>query len=298
MNIEKEDEEVLIEQPKIDKAASNITYRELSTFDEYQDCVNIQRETWGDEFEELVPTAILKVSQKVGGIVAGAYDEPSRMIGFVYGLTGMKDGHPAHWSHMLAVRKEARGLGIGRQLKLYQRDLLLSRGVHVAYWTFDPLVAKNANLNLNSLGAVVSEYVKEMYLESGSALHRGMSMDRFIVAWHLTSDRVRTALARRSVFEVDPYAQSAIVNIRKDNDVSVIPADLDLPLHPRIRVEIPSDIEAVKAKSMPLASQWRANTRRVFLRYQECGYTIDGFYTDPTTHRNYYCLTSTAEVRR
>lgn len=269
---------------------SSITVKELTTFEEYLECVQIQRETWGDEFEEWVPTSILKVSQKIGGIVAGAYDASGRMIGFVYGLTGYKDGVPVHWSHMLAVRNEARGLGLGKRLKLYQRELLLARGIKVAYWTYDPLVARNANLNLNALGAVVSEYVKDMYVESSSILHRGMSMDRFIVAWHLESVRVVNALAYQPVFDSALYHQAPIVNTKVEGR-SIVPIDRELTEGERVRIEVPGDIEAVKNESIARANEWRMNTRRAFLWYQERGYTVDGFVTDAHTGRCFYCLT-------
>jgi predicted GNAT superfamily acetyltransferase len=274
--------------PSVSK--NSVTIKELTAFEEYQECVQIQRETWGDEFEEWVPTSILKVSQKIGGIVAGAYDTSGRMVGFVYGLTGYKDGVPVHWSHMLAVRNDARGLGLGKQLKLYQRELLLTRGIKVVYWTYDPLVARNANLNLNALGAVVNEYVKDMYIESGSILHRGMSMDRFIVAWHLESSRVTNALAHKSVFDSSIYSHAPIVNTKVEGE-SILPVDQELMEGERLRIEIPSDIEVMNNESKARANEWRLNTRRAFLWYQERGYTVDGFVTDPQTGRCYYCLT-------
>jgi len=280
---------VQIQPPRADDQ-SPVTIKELTTFDEYQECVQIQRETWGDEFEEWVPTSILKVSQKIGGIVAGAYNAAGRMVGFVYGLTGYKDGIPVHWSHMLAVRNEARGLGLGKQLKLYQRELLLARGIKVAFWTYDPLVARNANLNLNALGAVVTEYVKDMYIESSSILHRGMSMDRFIVAWHLESERVKNALAHRAVFDASLYGQAPIVNTVVEG-TTILPVERELVEDNRVRIEIPSDLEAIKNnESAASAKTWRLNTRRAFLWYQERGYTVDGFVTDAQTGRCFYCL--------
>jgi predicted GNAT superfamily acetyltransferase len=280
---------VQIQPPRADDQIP-VTIKELTTFDEYQECVQIQRETWGDEFEEWVPTSILKVSQKIGGIVAGAYNAAGRMVGFVYGLTGYKDGIPVHWSHMLAVRNEARGLGLGKQLKLYQRELLLARGIKVAFWTYDPLVARNANLNLNALGAVVTEYVKDMYIESSSILHRGMSMDRFIVAWHLESERVKNALAHRAVFDASLYGQAPIVNTVVEG-TTILPVERELVEDDRVRIEIPSDLEAIKNnESAVSAKTWRLNTRRAFLWYQERGYAVDGFVTDAQTGRCFYCL--------
>jgi predicted GNAT superfamily acetyltransferase len=278
--------------------ASSVAYRELSTFAEFQECVGIQRETWGDEFEELVPTAILKVSQKVGGIVAGAYDASGRMLGFVYGMAGLKNGKPIHWSHMLAVRKETRGLGLGKLLKLYQRELLLARGVDTVFWTYDPLVARNANLNLNGLGAVVEEYVKDMYLESSSSLHRGMSMDRFVVSWNIRSERVSEALAGRRSFDATRFRDTPIVNTSADTGQSDAPGKLNFPQMANVRVEIPPNLEELNSRSMEEAKVWRQNTRDVFLWYLNRGYSVDGFSIDQETRRCFYFLSSSAEDRQ
>lgn len=277
---------------------ANITLRELSTFEEYQECVQIQRETWGDEFEELVPTAILKVSQKVGGIVAGAYSAKGRMLGFVYGLAGAKNGKPIHWSHMLAVRNEARGTGLGKQLKLYQREVLLARGVEEIYWTYDPLVARNANLNLNSLGADVEEYVKDMYLESSSSLHRGMSMDRFVVSWKIHGERAVQTLSGRTLFDAASFLDAPIVNTVGVPAAPVSANELKLPELSKARVEIPNNIEQLKSQSMDLAKAWRNNTRKTFLWYLEKAYQVAGFYVDEGTQRCYYCLSKSGKAKR
>src|SRR5205085_3600896 len=136
--------------------------------------------TWGESFAEAVPGSILKICQKVGGVAAGAFEVggEERLLGFVFGLTGVRHGRLAHWSHMLAVLPEARDLGLGTRLKLYQRDLLLPLGVESVLWTFDPLEARNAHLNLNRLGAEVLEYVEDMYAgELGSELSKGIGTD-------------------------------------------------------------------------------------------------------------------------
>ncbi len=104
-------------------------------------------------------------------------------------MTGVRDGELVHWSDMLAVRPEARDHGIGRRLKLYQRSLVAELGVTQILWTFDPLVSRNAHLNLNALGARVTDYVPDMYgADTGSALHQGIGTDRFVVAWEVSGD--------------------------------------------------------------------------------------------------------------
>src|SRR3954451_17608431 len=162
---------------------AQIDIRPLRTLDELRACVSLQRETWGNEFTDVVPTSILKVSQRVGGVAAGAFDAEDRLLGFVYGLTGVENGRIVHWSDMLAVRPEARNLGLGRQLKEFQRRAVRELGGVVIYWTFDPLVARNAHLNFNVFGVRAEEYVEEMYGETESLLHKGIGTDRFIVAW-------------------------------------------------------------------------------------------------------------------
>src|SRR5215216_4967503 len=170
--------------------ADGIMIRRVETQAEYEECVRIQDETWGAGFSERVPSAILKVSQYLGGVTAAAFDgaaADARILGFVFGMTGIRDGQLVHWSDMLAVRAEARDHGIGRRLKLYQRSLVAELGVTQILWTFDPLVSRNAHLNLNALGARVTDYVPDMYgADTGSALHQGIGTDRFVVAWEVS----------------------------------------------------------------------------------------------------------------
>src|SRR4051794_9386239 len=88
----------------IQASMPEIDIRPLRSLDELRACVALQRETWGDEFTDVVPASILKVSQRVGGVAAGAFDGDGKLLGFVYGLTGVENGQIVHWSDMLAVR--------------------------------------------------------------------------------------------------------------------------------------------------------------------------------------------------
>ena len=266
--------------------------RPLSTPEDYAACVELQRVTWGQEFTELVPPVILMLSQKVGGILAGAFSG-SELAGFVYGLTGFRDGKPIHWSHMLAVRPQFEGLGIGRRLKELQRDLLLERGIESMRWTFDPLVARNAHLNYNRLGAVAIEYVPNMYgTDTGSILHSGLGTDRFVVEWSLVTPGVEKILAGTQPHLDAAVATARVVNTEEAGQ-AVRPVEIDLPDDPIVRIEIPNDIEHIKATSMPLGKRWHHCTKRACLWYLERNYFVAGFYKESDTGRCFYHLVKT-----
>ena len=103
----------------------DIDVRHLATHEEFVACVELQHKIWGAGFSERVPAAILKVSQRIGGVTAGAFDESGDIVGFVFGMTGVENGELVHWSDMLAVRADLRDHGIGRILKEFQLRTLL-----------------------------------------------------------------------------------------------------------------------------------------------------------------------------
>lgn len=280
-------------------AADGYTIRPFESTADYRACVDLQEATWGDGFSERVSPAILKVSQILGGVAAGAYDDEGALVGFVFGLTGVRDGRTVHWSDMLAVRPGLRDSGLGRQLKEYQREDLLSRGVDTMFWTFDPLQSRNAHLNITRLGAVVREYRINMYGESDSPLHRGIGTDRFVALWLMDSDRVRHRLGggdassrhdapssehapssesasssgKASAFKNAPYALSAREGARTAHPQPGLP-ELDHLGNDRVRVSIPSDVGTLMKDDMGLAVEWREATRAVFDRYMSAGFQV------------------------
>lgn len=280
--------------------AAQHTVRHFASLDDYRACIALQEEVWGDGFSERVPTAILKVGQELGGVSAGAFDPRGRLDGFVFGLTGLDgDNEPVHWSDMLAVRADVAGRGLATRLKWFQRRVVLDRGVTRMLWTFDPLRARNAHLNLNKLGAVVREYRENMYGETDSELHRGIGTDRFVALWRLDSPLVVSRAGAESMGssgtgphagvgpegrthaegDAPPSGSEPVVlaleasrpHGRPDPRPGSLRLDLDAP---RIGVAIPSDIGSVMARDGGLAWAWREATREVLVHYLRRGYEV------------------------
>jgi predicted GNAT superfamily acetyltransferase len=172
----------------------NIVIRRCEGLDELRTCVVLQKEIWNFTDAELVPLRMFVVADKVGGQVMGAF-EGSEMVGFALSVPGTRSGHVYLHSHMLAVRKEHRNGGLGRRLKLLQREDALARGIDLIEWTFDPLEIKNAYLNIEKLGAIARRYNINQYGITSSPLQGGLPSDRLIAEWWLKSRRVESLLA-------------------------------------------------------------------------------------------------------
>jgi predicted GNAT superfamily acetyltransferase len=174
--------------------ADSILIRRCQGLDELRACVTLQKEVWNFSDADLVPLRMFVVADKIGGQVMGAF-ESGAMVGFALSIPGTRSGHLYLHSHMLAVRKEHRNSGLGRRLKLLQREDALARGIDLIEWTFDPLEIKNAYLNIEKLGAIMRRYNINQYGTTSSPLQGGLPSDRLIAEWWLKSKRVETLLA-------------------------------------------------------------------------------------------------------
>jgi len=171
-----------------------IEIRKLTEPDEFRAAVALQKLTWGFADIELIPVRVFVTASHVGGQVMGAFDG-DRMVGFCLSIPGVRQGARGYLhSHMLAVLEEYRNAGVGRSLKLAQRDDALERGIELMEWTFDPFEIKNGYFNLERLGAVVTRFVPNMYGATSSPLHGGLPTDRCVVQWWMASERVQRAL--------------------------------------------------------------------------------------------------------
>jgi predicted GNAT superfamily acetyltransferase len=172
---------------------SEIRIAPLATLEEFERCVVLQLETWGYSDGDVVPRRIFMIAQRIGGQVIGAFDGDT-IVGFAMSLPGFRDGHAYLHSHMLAVLPAYRNAGLGRRLKLAQRDDAIARGFDRMEWTFDPLEIKNAYLNIARLGAIVRRYQPDFYGPSSSPLQGGLPTDRLYAEWWLRSPRVDSLL--------------------------------------------------------------------------------------------------------
>src|SRR4029077_995500 len=172
-------------------SAATVELRRCHGIEEFRACVALQKEVWNFTDAELVPLRMFVVADKVGGQVMGAFDG-DLMLGFALSVPGTRTGHVYLHSHMLAVRKDHRNSGLGRRLKLMQREDAMARGIELIEWTFDPLEIKNAYLNLERLGAISRRYNINQYGITSSPLQGGLPSDRLIAEWWLKSKRVET----------------------------------------------------------------------------------------------------------
>ncbi|HYM77514.1 MAG TPA: GNAT family N-acetyltransferase [Candidatus Dormibacteraeota bacterium] len=171
----------------------SIELRRCHGIDDFHACVALQKEVWNFSDAELVPLRMFVVADKVGGQVMGAFENKG-MVGFALSVPGTRTGHIYLHSHMLAVRKDYRNAGLGRRLKLMQREDALARGIELIEWTFDPLEIKNAYLNIEKLGAISRRYNINQYGITSSPLQGGLPSDRLIAEWWLKSKRVQVLL--------------------------------------------------------------------------------------------------------
>jgi predicted GNAT superfamily acetyltransferase len=160
---------------------------------EFDRCVEIQDTVWSYEPSARMSQKTFLLATQIGGQVLGAFDGDV-MVGYAMSLPGVRNGHAYLHSHHLAVLPEWRNAGVGRRLKLAQRDDALARGFALIEWTFDPLEVRNAHLNIARLGAIARRYRRDFYGPSTSPLHGGLPTDRLVAEWWLKSDRVERTL--------------------------------------------------------------------------------------------------------
>ncbi len=260
---------------------------------EFEELVDIQREVWKHDDADLTPVHQFRIHAKLGGIILGAF-VGNRLAGFVYSFPAVLEKKFCQHSHHLAVRPEYQGLGIGKKLKWAQRDQALDLGYDLITWTVDPLQAKNANLNIHSLGAVTRTYLPNFYgMESALVLGPNIPTDRFLMEWRIKEKSVE--MRRRGKF--DEYDQASLPRAlerksrraqgsEKMPDAGANqspPAKFGRPGTPRLDLadrrllaEVPPAINALRKKPEVIAA-WQKVLRVVLRHYFRQGYEAGDF---------------------
>jgi len=282
-----------------DHRMQTISYRDLTSLDDFARVVELEREIWGIGYSDVVPVPIFAVTIKRGGVLVGAFDA-DRLVAFVYSFPGIKNGTTTQWSHMLGVLDDYRSAGVGRALKLLQRDRALAMGLDLIEWTYDPLQALNAHLNFARLGVVVDEYEENIYGASTSVLHRGNPTDRFVAEWWIRRPHVerRIAVDRGPSPLARAVRSNEVADARPANRVDPSRACVDVNLaltDRRVLVEIPVGFTEMLAEAPDLAMHWRLATRELFTTYFGRGYRAVDFSLDRPKRKSTYLLTSTAD---
>jgi predicted GNAT superfamily acetyltransferase len=234
--------------------SEGIVIRKCHGIEEFQRCVGLQREIWGEEDLEVEPATLFVVAEETGGQVLGAFDG-ERLIGYTLAVVGFRDGTVFLHSHMTGVHGDYRDRGVGRALKLFQREEALGRGIRVIVWTFDPLQTRNAHFNLNRLGAIARKYLPNLYGLTTSPLHWGLPTDRLWVEWHLDSARVVAAVA-----ELAKEPESA-----------------------RATIELPAELDRWKQRDTAEVAKLQARIREEFTAWFARGYAAVGVRKSPTS---------------
>ena len=262
--------------------SQSFSIRDLAGMDDMKLCEAIQQEVWGFIELDVVPAGLMAVMGHYGAITAGAF-VGERMAGFVCGFPGGGEGEPFHHSHMLAVRPEFQGAGIGLALKWAQADRVLAQGVRRVNWTFDPLQARNANLNINHLGCISSVYRLNVYGNSNSPLHGGLPTDRLEPDWRLDSERVARARRRELIPPpgIPDLPGANAVSFREDGlPVSSDSGGVENPGERDILYFIPDDFNDVLKKDVGLAMDWRVKSRATLTELFDRGFEVVGFHRD------------------
>lgn len=245
------------------------TIRHFESFDDHQQCEDLQREVWAGD--AAVPLNITVTIQRHGGLTMGAFDPDGQLLGFVLSILSPAHqpgarNHLCHHSHIAAVRPELHGRGIGEAVKKAQAEAIRERGFNLMTWTYDPLEAKNARLNIGKLGCICRTFIRNCYGEMRDTLNRGLPSDRFEVEWWLDKDALSSDVTRMAGGEL-------LIDARK----------------PTLTVEIPRDFQALKRADPDAAYEARMRTRAQFEEAFAQGYAATGFSLLPDVA--YYTLT-------
>jgi predicted GNAT superfamily acetyltransferase len=278
---------------------SDYPIRLVRAFDQLRPIVELQRTYWGDDLESVIPAHMLFSLANNGGHVLAAYDgdRPIAMLVGFLGTSEDNDTRPAMAnlqivSKRMVVLSEYRGQGIAYRLKKRQRELAIAQGVRLITWTFDPLLAQNAHLNIRKLGAIVPLYLRDYYgTDDAGGLAVLGSSDRLFVEWWVTNRRVEERLfGKRMDITLAQYLEAAtpIINpTRISDDGAIVPTEPnEMPSGSLALLEIPAQYPAIQRDNPTLARAWRAHVRALFERMLRHGFVVTDFLHHPYQGRD------------
>ena len=273
----------------------------LETMEEMSAVEALQRDVWPGSETDVVPAHLLITVVHNGGVVLGAFVD-EKLVGFVFGFPGLEftpDGpRPKHCSHMAGVLPEHRDSGIGFALKRAQWQMVRHQSLDHVTWTYDPLLSRNAYLNIAQLGAVCSTYRRTAYGDMRDEMNAGLPSDRFQVDWWISTKRVERRLGKHARptlnlshltrVGVRPFytvGSGAGNLVRPPDHVPALEAQL-------VAAEVPSDFVTLKAADLTLARDWRFFSREFFETAFAKGYIVTDFVFDrgENVPRSFYIL--------
>jgi predicted GNAT superfamily acetyltransferase len=229
-----------------------VEIRLVRSHQEYAACEAMSRDIWGAAERNVVPRELLLTMQLNGGLVHGAFHPDGRLVGFCFAFLGRRDDRLRLCSHQLGVLPEFRGRGIGLALKQAQGVDALRLGYELVSWTFDPLEARNAYINLHRLGCIARLYDRNHYGEMEDELNRGLPSDRLEAEWWLQRPKRTVAL------------DDAIVLLRVGADGGPLRDERAVLGRGPALIAVPSDFQAIKRANLELAVRWRTESRAAF----------------------------------
>ncbi len=279
-----------------------ITIKILETPEEMTEIEDLQRIVWPDSETDIIPAHVLVTLAHNGGMVLGAY-QAEKLVGLSIGFPGLyftADGpRPKHCSHELGTHPDYINLGIGFALKRAQWQFVRNQGLDRITWTFDPLLSRNAHLNIARLGAVCNTYLRNIYGDMRDGLNAGLPSDRFQVDWWVNSRRVEGCLSSnpRPRLTLADYEAADIQNLYpvEYHAGLVAPAgNFQIPTGNLALAEIPDDFMTLKSRELKLGLEWRHYSRELFEKAFEAGYIVTDFVYEKTGDhpRSFYVLTN------
>ena len=239
-------------------AVTEVSIRECSSIEDFQQCIELERAVWKDDDLGIMPIRLYMISKACNAPTIGAFDSSGRLVGFVHTMIALIDGQAVYHSHLAAVREDLRHKDIGYRIKLAQRQHAIDAGVPLVFWTFDPLQSRNAHLNINKLGAIIRRYEVNYYGEGLSTVFDSeVPNDRIFAEWWVSSPHVESVLAGNRPRVEDPAGS----------------------------VLIPEDINKVRTQSVQEHLKWRLQVREEFESKLSGGLIARGFERESGSSR-------------